>query len=143
MCLLYVLSDRRHTRHHTTNKTKGPPKYGKEKKKTLKPKRKVKQQLTLEECFGINPSSLADESNGVSEVTGDPLIDKEDTWVRFAFQNTNEISLCEGLEVMPENAVIGALQIDVTALTETNIHWNQSNRDKSNTSSTITLGTQE
>ncbi len=31
---------------------------------------------------------------------------------------------------MPEVATIGALQLDVTGFTETNIHWTQSNRDK-------------
>ena len=31
---------------------------------------------------------------------------------------------------MPIKATIRALQVDVAALTETNIHWNQSNRDK-------------
>ena len=31
---------------------------------------------------------------------------------------------------MPETATIGALQIDVAALTETNVHWNQANREK-------------
>ena len=31
---------------------------------------------------------------------------------------------------MPEIATIGALQLDVAAFTETNIHWNQSARDK-------------
>ena len=34
-----------------------------------------------------------------------------------------------GLHVMPEIVTIGALQIDVAALTETNVHWNQATRE--------------
>ena len=86
--------------------------------------------MTLEECFGVDPSSLSDASNGSIGTTSDPLIDKEGTLVRFVLQNINKISLREGLEVMSETAIIGVLQIDDAALTETNIYWNQSNRDK-------------
>ena len=50
--------------------------------------------------------------------------------IQFAFQNINVISLCEGLDVMPETETIGAFQVGVAALAETNIYWNQSNRDK-------------
>jgi len=30
---------------------------------------------------------------------------------------------------MPETATVGALQIDVAALSETNVHWNKESRD--------------
>ena len=58
----------------------------------------------LEECFGINPSHLVDPSSGSIEATGDPIVDKLDVWVRFAFQDVNGISLQEGLYVIPETA---------------------------------------
>ena len=58
------------------------------------------------------------------------MVDKEETTVRFLFQNINGISFREGLDVMPETATIGALQVHVAALTDTNIHWTQSSRDK-------------
>ena len=99
--------------------------------------------MTLEECFGIDPSSLADASNGAIEAASNPLINEEDPWIRFAFHNINGISLRKGLDVMPEISTICALQIDVAALTERNIYWNQSNRIKPSTNSTSTLGTQE
>ena len=95
-----------------------------------KRKQKKKQQLTLQDCFGFDVSSLSEEENEAIEASGDPLIDKESGSVRFAFQNIHGISIREGLHVMPEIATMGALQIDVVALTETNVHWNQANREK-------------
>ena len=95
-----------------------------------KRKQKKKQQLTLQDCFGFDVSSLSEEENEAIEASGDPLIDKESGSVRFAFQNIHGISIREGLHVMPEIATMGALQIDVAALTETNVHWNQANREK-------------
>jgi len=90
---------------------------------------KKKQQLTLQNCFGIDFSSLSEKENEAIESSGDPLVDKESGSVRFAFQNINGISILKGLHVMPEIATIGALQIDVAALTEVNVHWNQANRE--------------
>ena len=47
--------------------------------------------------------------------------------MRFAFQNIHGISLVTDQQVMPKTATIGALQIDIAALTETNIHWGTMN----------------
>ena len=78
--------------------------------------------MTLQDGFGINVSSLSEEENKAIEASGNPLIDKKSGSVSFAFQNTHGISIREGLHDMPEIATIGALQIDVVALTETNVH---------------------
>ena len=72
-------------------------------------------------CFGIDPSHLKDLSSGAIE---DPLVDKMDMWASFAFQKINCTSLREGLDVMPKIATIVALQLNMAALTETNIHSN-------------------
>ena len=105
-----------------------------------KRKQKKKQQLTLQDCFGFDVSSLSEEENEAIEASGDPLIDKESGSVRFAFQNIHGISIREGLHVMPEIATMGALQIDVAALTETNVHWNQANREKNGTTTVHSSG---
>lgn len=41
---------------------------------------------------------------------------------------------------MPEIATIGSLQIDIAAFSETNIHWNQDNRDKMSEQLYVHLG---
>ena len=58
------------------------------------------------------------------------MIDKEEGIVRYTFQNINGISIREGVQLMMERATIGALQIDVAALSETSVmHWNKGSRD--------------
>ncbi|KAL7524317.1 hypothetical protein ACHAXR_000531, partial [Thalassiosira sp. AJA248-18] len=96
-----------------------------------KTSKSTQQQLTITECFGIEQDlGLPPSRLEAIEASGDHLRDKDPGILRFAFQNINGISLREGLSVMPETATIGALQLDVAALTETNVHWNQTNRDK-------------
>ena len=100
-------------------------------KKLQKPptQKAEKTQMTIAGCFGLDISE-SDPSKGAIEATGDPLTSKPKGILRYAFQNINGISIREGLQVMPEIATIGALDIDVAAFTETNIHWNQTTRDK-------------
>ena len=107
----------------------------KSRKKTGKKYNKSKRspqrmQLTIEECFGQDINSLQNKLSEAIGESGDELIEKPDGCVRFAFQNIHGISLVTDQQVMPETATIGALQIDVAALTETNVHWNEKNKEK-------------
>ena len=92
----------------------------KKKKLRIQRNRKVKKQLSLEDCFGISLASISDPSSRAIEATGDQLIDKPDNCIRYAFQNVNGIGIREGLDVMTKTSTIGALQIDVAGLTKTN-----------------------
>ena len=53
------------------------------------------------------------------------------------------ISINEGMYIMTDTATIGALQTDITALVETNVHWNQSTQDKYPTNYGANLYNQE
>lgn len=88
--------------------------------------RKVFQQMTLFESIGSNMPTACNPTPSI-QASGDPISDKEDGIIRFAFQNINGTSLQENLDMMPEVATIGALQLDVAAFTETNIHWSHQN----------------
>ena len=46
------------------------------------------------------------------EPTGDPLIEKQDGKIRFAFHNINGLSIKEGHKILLEVASIHALQLD-------------------------------
>ena len=94
-------------------------------------RRHYKQQLTISDCFGCLDGNNT-PTNAI-EASGDALTDKDPNIIRFAFQNVNGISMREGLDVMPETATIGSLQLDVTALTETNVHWNKATQEKMTT----------
>ena len=68
------------------------------------------------------------ESEAIEASAGDQLIDKEEGIVHYAFQNINGISIREDIQLMPETAMLGTLQIDVAALSKTNVHWNNDSR---------------
>ena len=107
---------------------------------SLRPKVIRAYQPTIAECFGYDINA-DDPSSGAIEATGDKLINKADRVVRFALQNINGLSLREGLQVMPEVATIGALNIDFGAFTETNIHWSKEAREQMSSQLYSHLGT--
>ena len=108
-------------------------------KKIAKKQKRVRLQASLLEWFGISPTTITG-CNEALEASGDPLVPKPTGHVRYAFQNIHGISLRENLQVMPEIATIGSLQIDVAAFSETNLHWSQRNRDKMNEQMHMHLG---
>ena len=136
MCISYIPKAKR--RQKPQNKKTEHNKTGEASQTVSKPKTTI-TQLTIAECFGFDISE-SDPSKGAIEATGDPLQKKAQGIIRYAFQNINGISIREGLKVMPEIATIGALDIDVAAFTETNVHWNQSTRDKVQHQLHINLG---
>jgi len=141
MCLSFIPPRRARTKKINLHQCKSPVSTSPKKKKLrIQHKRKVKTQLSLENCFGISLESFSDPSSGTIEATGDPLIDKPDNCIRLAFKNVNSIGIQEGLDVMPETATIGALQLDVAGLTETNVPWSQANKDKMRSQLTRHLG---
>jgi len=95
-----------------------------------KQKHKKKQHLTIQDCFGIDVLPLSEEENEAIKASGNILVVKESRTACFTFQNIHGISIRKGFRVMLEIATTSALQIDVAALTETNMHWNQVNREK-------------
>ena len=106
----------------------------------MQQKRKVKTQLSLEDCFGINLKSFSDPSSRKIGATGDPLINKPDNCIRYVFQNINDIGIREGLDVKTKTATIGALQIDVAGLSKTNVPWTQTKKGKVQSQLTRHLG---
>ena len=62
--------------------------------------------------------------------TGNELINKVKTDVRFGCQNTHGIKLNKGLKALPQTAVIDVLQTNVKAHTENNIPWTTANKEK-------------
>ena len=92
----------------------------------------------LGDCFGLSLTSISDPSSGSIEATGDPFIDKPKNCARYAFQNVNSIGIREGLDFMPETVTIGAFQIDVEGLPETNVPWSKANKGKDTVSNYTT-----
>ena len=141
MCLSFIPTRRARTKKINLLQCESPVSTNPKKKKLrIQRERKVITQLSLEDCFGISLKAFSDPSSGAIEATGDPLIDKPDNCIRLAFQNVNGIGIREGLDLMPETATIGALQLDVAGLTETNVPWSQANKDKMRSQLTRHLG---
>ena len=131
MCLSFIPPRRAHTEKNNPQQCKSPVSTNHKKKKLrVQQKWKVKTELSLEDCFGISLKYFSDPSSGAIEAAGDPLINKPDNCIRYTFQNVNGIVTWEGLDVMTGTATIGALQIDVSGLSETNFPWSQTNKDK-------------
>ena len=112
---------------HKAKQCKSKPKSNKNKNK--KNNSLVSCQLALYECFGIE-QNLDLEENPAIEVSGDRFPEKANSHMRFVFQNVHVLNIREALEVLPEAATIGSLQLDMAALTETNADWNQSKGDR-------------
>ena len=89
----------------------------------------IKKQLTIADCFGYDLDSMNTRLSEAIGASGDELVNKSKDCIRFAFQNVHGIRMANDMHLMPETATIGALQIDVAALTETNIHWSKKNRE--------------
>ena len=104
--------------------------------------KKIFHQLSLHECVGTTHSTPSTPAPSI-EASGDMLRDKEDGIVRFAFQNVNGISLRDNLHLMPEVATIGALQLDIVAFSETNLHWSHHNKLKMQTQMSAHLGSSQ
>ena len=93
-------------------------------------KTKSKDTTLPQRLLWYQPRIFLWSNSGANEATGDPLINKPDNCIRYAFQNVNDIKIQESLDVMTKTATIGALQIDVTGLSETNVPWFHTNKDK-------------
>ena len=98
-------------------------------KRTAKTVKQKQTQSNLLDWFGLDASTVT-KCNEAIEASGDPLLPKARGHIRYAFQNIHGISLSRSQQVMPEIATIGSLQLDVIAFSETNIHWNRTNREK-------------
>jgi hypothetical protein len=62
------------------------------------------------------------------EATGDPLPEKSDTTIRFAFQNVHGLTNTHGLSLPDEIEAIDEYNIDVIGMAETNRPWTLSQR---------------
>ena len=87
-------------------------------------------QQNLYHYFDHDPPSTDNETELKTpiEPTGDPLIEKQDGMVRFAFHNINGLSIKDGHEILPEVASIHALQLDFVGIAEPNrvmTHYNK------------------
>ena len=131
MCLSFIPSRQACTKQINLQQCRSPVSINPKKKKLrVQPKRKVKTHLSLKDYFGISLNSFSHPSSGAIEATGDPLINKPDNCIRYAFQNVNGIEIREGLDVMTKTATKGTLQIDIAGLSERNVPWSQTNKDK-------------
>ena len=89
---------------------------------------KIRAQTTINDWLDHDINST-DPTIGDLLGSGDPITDKNDNNIRFAFQNINGLSIKEYSDMLPEVATIGALQLDVTGFTELNTHINKKVRD--------------
>ena len=129
MTLSYVPRGRRHKRK-ASNKLKKINNNNNNKplpsRSSLKAKEESNSQIqtTIGDWLEVDLNS-GDPTMGALLGTGDPIRDKSNKNIRFAFQNINGLAFEEYRDLSPEVATIGALQLDITGLTELNRHINK------------------